>query len=252
MKVSVIIPAYNRENYIEECIMSVLKQDYDELEVVVVDDASTDKTAARVQKIAKKDSRVVLIKNKKNIGVAQARNIGINAASGSWIAFLDSDDYWLEGKLSKQVEFILKNKDVDICYSSALTCNGEGENGKRVFYSPEEITYRDMLKGNDLITSSALMKKEILLEFPFVSGPYHEDYILWLSALKKYTAKGLQEPLVVKRLLDDALTGNKIKSMMKTARTYKVCNIRGFSLLFYVFCNIMHGVRKYYIGGNGK
>ena len=101
MKVSVVIPSYNSSSYIMDAVKSVLNQTYDNLEVIIADDASTDDTRAVIRKI--REPRVKLIERTENGGAAAARNSAIRAATGRYIAFLDSDDYWLPDKLSKQI-----------------------------------------------------------------------------------------------------------------------------------------------------
>ena len=107
--VSIIMPAYNSERYIEEAIKSVICQTYKEWELFVIDDGSTDSTAALVEAVALKDSRVKLVRLKFNQGVAAARNKGLELAKGRYIAFLDSDDLWLPQKLEKQIAFMDEN-----------------------------------------------------------------------------------------------------------------------------------------------
>ena len=104
--VSVVIPAYNREGVIAACIKSAIDQGYDNMEIVVVDDKSTDNTVAVIEELAESEPRIRLVRHKKNKGEAGARNTGVMNAKGKYIAYLDSDDFWLPGKLQKQVEFM--------------------------------------------------------------------------------------------------------------------------------------------------
>jgi glycosyltransferase involved in cell wall biosynthesis len=107
-KVSVIIPVYNGEKFLEEAIKSVLNQDYDHLECIVVDDGSTDESAS----IAKKFERVIYLRQD-NTGVASARNRGVQRASGEYLAFLDADDIWDINKLETQINYMEENPDID-------------------------------------------------------------------------------------------------------------------------------------------
>lgn len=113
-KISVIIPTYNREKLIERSIKSVLNQTYKNIEVIVVDDCSNDNTKSIVNSI--KDDRLIYIKLSKNKGACYARNKGIEAASGKYIAFNDSDDVFYKNKLEKQLKNLLNNNsDLDFC-----------------------------------------------------------------------------------------------------------------------------------------
>src|SRR5262245_52780416 len=108
--VSVIMPAFNAERFIQESIESALAQTLADIEVIVADDASIDQTSAIVAKLARGDSRIRLLAAERNSGPAAARNRAIEAASGRYISFLDSDDRWLSHKLERQIEAMIANK----------------------------------------------------------------------------------------------------------------------------------------------
>lgn len=109
-KVSIIMPNYNCEKYIEETINSVLAQTYENWELLVVDDCSTDKSVEIIKSYCEKDERIKLFINEKNSGAAASRNWALREATGKWIAFLDSDDLWLPEKLGKQLSFMIENR----------------------------------------------------------------------------------------------------------------------------------------------
>ena len=92
-KISVIIPVYNVEKYLAECIESILNQTFNDIEILIIDDCSTDNSYKIMEEYAKKDSRIVLYHNENNVGVSKTRNIGLDNAKGEYIAFVDSDDY---------------------------------------------------------------------------------------------------------------------------------------------------------------
>ena len=125
--VSVVIPAYNAEDFITETLDSVLSQTYDNIEVLVVDDGSKDKTPQIVQSFAQKDSRITLLQQQ-NSGVAAARNLGIQKSRGEYVAPLDHDDIWYPEKLEKQVECMLNSDDsVGLIYCWSININEQGE-----------------------------------------------------------------------------------------------------------------------------
>ena len=105
--VSIIMPSYNTGKFIGEAINSVIDQTYINWELIIVDDCSSDNTDKIVKNI--KDSRIVYLKNEKNMGAAVSRNRALREAKGKWIAFLDSDDLWKENKLEKQIKFMKDN-----------------------------------------------------------------------------------------------------------------------------------------------
>lgn len=106
--VSVIMPCYNAQDYLEEAIVSVIGQTWTDWELLVIDDGSKDQSKAIAERWAKTDSRIRAISNPQNIGVSKTRNRGIDMASGEWIAFLDSDDVWESEKLTKQLKLAKK------------------------------------------------------------------------------------------------------------------------------------------------
>ncbi len=191
--VSVIIPAFNVEKYIEETISSVLNQSYTNYEIIVVDDSSTDKTLEIIGKISKKDSRVKLFKIEHSGRPAVPRNFGISKAQGELIAFLDSDDLWAKEKLSAQIGFLEINPDLIFVYSMSVTF------GKVNLFSPHyEVlpllhktarNYADLIsKGNSITCSSVLIKKKYLEEVNGFDEDAElkavEDYDLWLRLSK--------------------------------------------------------------------
>ena len=196
--VSVIIPSYNRGWILKDAIDSVLSQDYRHFELLVIDDGSTDNTQD-ILKYYKKDIRVICQSNK---GVSAARNIGITSSTGSLIAFLDSDDFWLPGKLSRQVDFFVSNPDALICQTEETWIR----NGKKV--NPK---IKHKKKSGDifipslllcLISPSAVMLKRSLFDNVGMFDetlPACEDYDLWLRISYKYQIDLIDMPLIIKR-----------------------------------------------------
>lgn len=125
--VSVIIPTYNRAQLIAMAIDSVLAQTYKDLEIIVVDDSSTDNTEELVKGFIKRDNRIKYIKHDINKGGAEARNTGIKNARGDYVAFLDSDDMWVSEKLERQINIFEENDDIALVYSNFIRVNDAGE-----------------------------------------------------------------------------------------------------------------------------
>lgn len=107
MKISIIVPVYNVENFISTCIESILNQDYFNIELILVNDGSTDASGEICDYYSKKDKRVKVY-HKENGGQSSARNLGIKMSTGDYIAFLDSDDFWIENKLNSMVKILEK------------------------------------------------------------------------------------------------------------------------------------------------
>ena len=106
--VSIITPCYNSEKYIEDCVNSVIAQSYNKWEMIIVDDCSSDASVEKIMLLSNIDSRIRIIKLEENHGAAEARNIALEDANGSFIAFLDADDFWEPLKLERQINFMTK------------------------------------------------------------------------------------------------------------------------------------------------
>ena len=242
--VSVVMPAYNCAASIGDSIESVLCQDVP-LELIVVNDRSPDDLdAAMAPYLA--DERVVYVTNEKNMGAAMSRNRAMEMARGKYIAFLDSDDIWLPGKLKKQVEILETSGNVLCCTARSLM-TPEGVDDGRILPVAEVITYRDLLRHNSIACSSVLIRTEAAREFPMGHEDSHEDYIMWLQVLRKYgDARGINEPLLRYRLSNTGKSGSKLHS---AKMTFKVYRYMGFSLPKSLLCfasYAINGIKKYY------
>jgi len=196
--VTVIIPTYNRGWILKEAIDSVLSQDFEDFELIVVDDGSTDNTRDILDGYACD----IIVLRQDNRGVSAARNAGIASASGRFIAFLDSDDLWLPGKLASQVDFFNSNPEALICQTEELWIR----NGKRVNPKNRHKKFSGMIFKHSLplciVSPSAVMLKKSLLNKTGVfdeSLPACEDYDLWLRISCKYPVFLIDTPLIIKR-----------------------------------------------------
>jgi glycosyltransferase involved in cell wall biosynthesis len=197
--VSVVIPTFNRSRYLREAVESVLSQaGVDEVELIVVDDGSTDDTAAAMKAYADRLRYV----GKAHGGVSSARNEGIRHAKGEWLAFLDSDDFWLPGKLAAQWDFLRHHPHMKICQTEEIWMrNGRRLNPKKYHEKPQGHCF-SMLLERCLVSPSAVMMHGDLLkdvgDFD-ESLPACEDYDLWLRVGCRYPIGLVEGPLVVKR-----------------------------------------------------
>ena len=198
--VSVIIPTYNRAHLIGRSIKSVLSQSYQDFEIIIVDDGSTDNTKEVVTSF--NNERIRYIRHEKNKGEAAARNMGIRVARGKYIAFQDSDDEWLPEKLAKQIE-LLKNTlpKVGVAYTGFWKI----ENNEKTYIpfswvnQKEGDIHKELLKGNFIGTPATLLKKECFKKVGmFDEKLFHlVDWELWLRVSKYYHFKFIDEPLLV-------------------------------------------------------
>lgn len=248
--VSVVVPAYNCAKYIRQALNSALVQDVP-MEVLVINDCSKD-NLDEIMEEYRQDSRVRYIKNEKNLGVAQTRNKGVACAKGSYIAFLDADDIWAEGKLKKQLLKIQETGTV-ICSTARELMTLDGKLTGYIIPVKETFSYWDIRLQNQVNCSSVLIKTEVAREFPMHHDNSHEDYLMWLEVLKKYR-KGcaVNEPLLKYRISATGKSGNKLHSAKMTFLTYRCM---GFSLgksIFYFICYAFNGLKKYFFWFLGK
>ena len=241
--VSVVMPAYNCAGTIAKAVDSALGQNIP-LEVIVVNDCSPEDLDG-VMAAYEKEAAVRYVKNEKNMGAARSRNRGVDLARGEYVAFLDSDDAWEKGKLTKQLAAMKKTGAV-LCCTARQLLTAEGKPTGRVLPVKEEITYRELLKHNSITCSSVVMRTQVAREFPMGHEDSHEDYIMWLKILKKYgTACGINEPLVQYRLSNTGKSGSKLKSARMTFKVYRYMGFGLFKSLA-CFCSYaFHGVKKY-------
>jgi glycosyltransferase involved in cell wall biosynthesis len=209
MFVSVIIPNYNCEKFINQTIDSVIAQTFDNWEMIIVDDCSADNSVSIIEKYANNEKCIKLIKLDKNSGVSNARNIGLQNAKGNYIAFLDSDDYWDKNKLQEQISF-MKDQNIPLSYTSYIKIDEKGEKIGEI-KAPESVDYKKMLKSNFIACSSSMVKKEAIGDLTFPSLKLRQDHAFWLSILKKgYIAYGLNKPLLFYRVRSNSASSNKI------------------------------------------
>ncbi|MEW4328511.1 glycosyltransferase family 2 protein [Rossellomorea marisflavi] len=206
--VSIIMPAYNCEEFISETIESVINQTYKNWELIVIDDCSTDNTKEKILEMLKQDKRIFYKCLKENSGAAIARNTAVNLAKGKYIAFLDSDDLWRNEKLHKQLNFMKENN----YYFSSTNYNKIDEDGNdldRVVTTPFKRDYNYLLKscpGN----STVIYNAEKLGKFNIPNIKKRNDYVMWLSVIKESKwLYGLNETLSSHRIRQGAISSNK-------------------------------------------
>jgi glycosyltransferase involved in cell wall biosynthesis len=196
--VSVIIPTYNRGWIIREAIDSVLAQDFTDFELIVVDDGSTDNTADILRGFGS-DIQVI---RQSNAGVSAARNRGIKASAGRWIAFLDSDDLWLPQKLSRQVDFFAAHAHAMVCQTEEQWIRkGVRVNPKARHHKFSGLIFERSLELCLVSPSAVMIRKDLFNDVGlFDEGlPACEDYDLWLRISCRFPVYLIDTPLIIKR-----------------------------------------------------
>lgn len=196
--VSVIIPTFNRAQRVARAVSSVLSQDFSDLEIIVVNDGSTDGTQGALAKFSHK---INILTHSSNLGVSAARNTGIKRSSAEFISFLDSDDYWRPEKLGEQIAFFKRHPEGAVCQTEEIWIRkGHRVNPQKKHLKPSGDIFVPSLKLC-LVSPSAVMLKRSVLEHVGLfdeSLPVCEDYDLWLRIACRYPVYLIKKPLVVK------------------------------------------------------
>jgi len=224
--VSIILPTYNREHLLSRAIQSVLNQTYQDFELIIVDDGSTDDT----EKVVKNFNCEIIkyIRHDKNKGLSAARNTGIRVAKGDYMAFQDSDDEWMPEKLEKQIRaFETASPAVGIVYTGRYRII----NNKKDYMPPTKWTPKDsdlfnnLLKANFVAPPTALVRRECFERTGMFDEqfPAFEDWELFLRMSRYYQFKFIHEPLAIIYHQPDSISANQgalIKGLKQLLKTY--------------------------------
>lgn len=251
--VSVIIPMYNSEKYIEDCINSVINQTYRNLEIIVIDDCSSDSSTEIVSNM--KDSRLKIIRLLENKGVSNARNKGVELAEGDYICFIDSDDIWVKNKIEKQLDFIEKNK-YDFIYSNYAFLDNKKLASKKISELdiekdlkktsvPEEMTYNTAIKNTAIFVSTVMLNmKKIKKEDVYMPDlKIGQDTVTWWHILKKgIVAHGMKEVLAYYRISGNSLSSNKFKAVLGAWKNYLNEDLKFYEKVYCFMCYVKNAV----------
>jgi teichuronic acid biosynthesis glycosyltransferase TuaG len=243
--VSIVTPAYKASAWISETISSVHAQTYSNWEMLVVDDFSPDETAAVVAREAAADQRIRLIRQPRNSGPAAARNAALEAASGRWIAFLDSDDLWLPEKLEQQLAFHRREAAV-LTFTEFRRMLADGSRVGKLVKIPDKLTYRQLLGNTAIATSTVLVDRSRSGSFR-MKETYYDDFGCWLDLLRGGApARGLHQDLMRYRVVGQSISRNKLRSAHEIWKHYRT--IEGLNVMrssWYFLHYAANGVRKY-------
>ena len=235
--VSVVMPAYNARPFIEDSIRSVLNQDYPNIELIVVDDGSKDGTPEAAEKF---DSRVKVLRQN-NSGPAAARNRGIAAASGDFIAFLDADDIWLPGKLALQVQYLQAHPDVGVVFGGFLRWYPQTGGSFTSAPKPENLDsplklspkhsgwiYTTLLLDNVIHIITAMVRRSVIETVGSFDESLRtgEDYDFWLRVSRQFRAAEFDRTLAYYRIHTASTTrvprkeNNEYRVLVKTLAAY--------------------------------
>lgn len=221
--VSIIVPVHNAGAYIEKTIETVKVQTYSQWELILVDDCSTDDSRQKIRShVRENDGQIRLIEKTCNEGAARARNTGIDAARGRYIAFLDADDLWRPDKLEKELAF-MKEKQAAFVFTAYEFGDEEGTGTGKIVSVPPKLTYFKALSRTVIFTTTVLLDTDKtghdLIRMPDVKS---EDTAAWWKILRNgFTAYGLNEVLAVYRRPANSLSSNKIEAVRRIWNLYR-------------------------------
>lgn len=240
------MPVYNAEKYIKESIESVLTQTYQNYELIIVNDSSTDSSIQIAESIVGFSNKVRFINLDHNQGVSHARNTGIKSAKGEYVAFIDSDDIWLENKLEDQMHFML-SKDILFSFTAYEIMHCDSTRNNTFVKVPEVTEYHSLLCGNTIPCFTVVCHKSLLNGNDF-ENIKHEDYVLWLQLSKKNKLYGYNKKLGIYREHNTSISSNKIKAaswVWNIYRNHEKLNVIKSSFYFAKYA--FYGVMKHYL-----
>tara|TARA_Y100000816_G_scaffold291150_1_gene281628 strand:+ start:1248 stop:2006 length:759 start_codon:yes stop_codon:yes gene_type:complete len=218
-KISVIIPSYNNFIFFERCISSVINQTYKNIEIIIIFDHGNKKDLKTLKSILKKkQKKIKLIINSKNLGAGLSRNKAAKLAKGKYIAFLDSDDVWTRNKLKHQLAFMKKRKITISHTSYYIIDENDVKIGSQI--AKYKQTYQNLLNSCDIGLSSLMIEKNLFLRNKFTSNKTKEDYASWLKIAKKMDIYGLNKPLLLWRKTRNSLSSNTTQKVIDAFDIY--------------------------------
>lgn len=242
--VSIVMPVHNAERYLEEAIRSVMTQTYPHWELLVIDDASTDRSMDIASAMAAEDARIKVHKNPTPTGYpATPRNMAVELAKGRYIAFLDSDDMWLPGKLEHQLPFFSESEKIGVVFSNYEKIDEDSERDNRVIKARKITDYKKLLLGNVIGNVTAIYDTE-RVDKVYFQKVRHEDYAMWLSILKRgYVARNTGEVMALYRVTGNSVSAHKLHLLSWQWSIYR--NVEKLGLLRSAYCYANYAIRGF-------
>ena len=235
--VSIITPSYNSENFIKECIESVIAQTYTNWEMLIVDDCSIDNSREKIKSNSGKNKKIKKIFLEKNVGAAEARNIAVRKAEGKYIAFLDADDLWESHKLEKQISF-METEDIAFSFSTYQPMSDDESRLYSIIHAPKIVTYSSYLKKTIIGCLTVIIDREKTGGFEMPNIRSSHDMALWLLIMRRgFAAYGLDENLARYRIVSTSNTANKWRAAKDVWMVYRQFEKLSFFYSIWCFLN---------------
>ena len=245
--ITVIIPFYKKKKYFLKTVNSLKNQSYKNFEAIIIYDDEDKSDLGFVKNVLKVIKKKKIVINDKNLGAGLSRNIGIQEANGSFIAFLDADDIWNKNKLKLQLNFMKKNK-IDFSYTSYQIVNKKEKIIKEI-PAAKIMDYKKLLYACDIGLSSVMVNSELLKKNRFTSLKTKEDYLLWLKLSKKMTRMmGMNTVLFSWRKTENSLSSSSFQKLKDAFKIYnKYLKFNFFkSILFTTILSINFILKRFY------
>lgn len=243
--VSIVMPVHNAERFLEEAIRSVMVQTYPNWELLVIDDASTDRSMDIASALAKEDARIKVHSNPTPTGYpATPRNMAVDLAAGRYIAFLDSDDVWLPGKLEHQLPYFDESEKIGVVFSDYEKIDEESERDNRVIKARKITDYRKLLLGNVIGNVTAVYDTSRVGKAYF-QKVHHEDYAMWLSILKRgFVARNTGAVTALYRVTSNSVSSHKLRLLSWQWNIYR--KVERLNFMHSVYCYVNYAVRGFF------
>ena len=233
--VSIIIPYYKKKLYIRRALCSVYNQTYQKFEIIIVYDDENLQEFYFLKKIINKNYKIKIIVNEKNLGAGYSRNVGVDKSEGSFIAFLDADDYWHKKKLKIQLDFMNKNKS-NFSFTSYNVVNDKNSL-TRTIPAMKTLSYNQLIKSCDIGLSTVMIRKHILKKNKFTNMQTKEDYALWLSIAKDNKLYGINKILTTWQKSPNSLSSGTLQKVKDAYHLYN-CHMK-YSPLKSIFSTLI-------------
>ena len=243
--VDIILPVYNSKKYILTTINSVIRQNYNSWNLIIIDDCSNDGTyeiLKRIQKKYSKDNKIFLYQQNINKGQAEARNLGLKKSKSIFIAFIDSDDIWEKNKLTNQIAF-MKDNNYNFTYSDYISIKN---NSKKVVKVPDNYDYNSFIMNTSIATSTMVIKRNFINNITFPSERLCEDFYFKCLILKKTKAYKCSLTHSYYRIRNNSLQNSRMKVLFAVWNINKNLNkMNFFNNILSVFFITYNSLKKY-------
>ncbi len=239
------MPCYNMESYVADSIASVQQQTYPHWELLIVDDASTDRTVEIVKTLAEQDEKIRFVVKPQHSGIADTRNQCIEMAQGRFLAFLDADDIWHPEKIETQLQYMLDNQ-VGFTYTTYDWIDEDGHTLNKFINTIGNLDYKKYLRNTIIGCSTVMVDTNLVGKVSVPRFRTSEDTATWLDILKKgHLAYALNEPLVSYRIRRRSASSNKLKASADLWKVYRQNEkLPFFKALYYFGCYAFNAIKK--------